>query len=1570
MRKIFSFLTMFMLFVGMGWAQSSYVGVTKLPTKVKDPNALTTGYYMLKEVNDQAAEAHGWLKAASEAADAEVAPQGQTQPDAADCATYLWYIQVTGEGAAKTFTIGTVNKKAAWQAPNQRQKNLVAYANAGKLKLTTSKKTIGSTSATPKQNSAIITNEAGSACVHYSGGKLGSWTDANPASVMMIEFYEVPKSDLSTCPFKPSTLSNGKFGDQMHWYRVTMPSVDNRVLQLVGDDLHAMTSTPSDKSKFFAFVGNSTEGFAVYNLAAGESKTMASADATSASVVSMKVNNDQKWLVGANDNGFYLKRTTGTDVYLNRYNGQQNTQIKIWQSNQAASNPDSRFAFTEVDPTLPDVTESLPQHGKNYYFYNVHAQGNQYFYNDGAQIGWGSQKEYKKYVWTCEKKADGTFAFKNLASGRYFGWQALSNGAYYYKVSATDGVKTPGNVTLYSNDKKRFLVCKIENGNKSFDQASNATNDGKFSSDFHFTECTLTETQLKSEIPTALLSQNYNEKWVHLTFLGDAGYAAGVNGEAKQNAAANCERADLSAEDQLWCLVGNNTNGFKMYTRKCGQNLALKVANNNENTPANFVAPAEATLWVMEDKGGSYAICPKGATGVTLNAHGGKGNDLKLYRSSDAGGWWQPVAVDVTKPLTLSIEVEEGQPFANNTRVAEMQFNANGISANTRIMSSVAQQVYYIPGGKFNLSVDLYRGYSFDGFEVAESGKMNNFNNYVVPEGGAKVVARINVDKNNKAQYLFYTYDDKYGKPYRIPAIATAMNGDVIAISDYRPGGADVGRGEVDIKYRISTDGGQNWGAEQMLADGRWENGQPTWKYGFGDAAVVADRESNKVLVMMVCGNKNCWDGNYDPNDKSKAPNRVARSYGTYENGAWTFSAPEEVTYEIYPKFDKEVNGKKQATVTSLFIGSGRICQSRIVKKGQYYRLYCAVWTKNDGNRVIYSDDFGKSWNVLGTVNDRPAPKGDEPKCEELPDGRVILSSRKSYGRYFNVFTFNNAEKTSGTWGGVVASDDTKTVNNGIRFGGNSTNGEIMMVKAMKDGVEKNLMLQSVPTGGGRSNVAIFYKEINDGENADPKSFASNWKMGMEVSPRGSAYSTMSVLKNGNIAFFFEETPNDYCMVYTELSISEITGGAYTKVLTKEEQVAAAEAVLAKTGVGYPALESAARQTLKDAIAAYQTSEDLAALNAAVKAYKESVDNIQMPEDGKAYTFAGVLRNGTKRYMSCNENGVTWVADAKQATPWICRVIDAQAHTYAFVNNDNRFSIWSGVDSGYNGNKGYDPTFEADKCTITIEKMMKKGKVESTDQAELFGYVTYKGLRNRNNGVQNYIVNKTDNTFSKDGAGEPFFNNRFSSAILMEEVEYANTPKLNKIEGDMIHIQGADKVATFSAPFATVVPAGVSAFYIAAEGVNIDFAKLTKVEGAVPAGQGVILTADAATSDQVVMVPATAEAVANLTDNKLAATAGAAKELSGEFYLLGKYNGNVGLFLGNPGVLAMNKAYLPMTAAQAQGLKLVWNDEATGIEGVEAESATAPIYDLSGRRVLQTVKGGVYIQNGKKFIVK
>ena len=81
-------------------------------------------------------------------------------------------------------------------------------------------------------------------------------------------------------------------------------------------------------------------------------------------------------------------------------------------------------------------------------------------------------------------------------------------------------------------------------------------------------------------------------------------------------------------------------------------------------------------------------------------------------------------------------------------------------------------------------------------------------------------------------------------------------------------------------------------------------------------------------------------------------------------------------------------------------------------------------------------------------------------------------------------------------------------------------------------------------------------------------------------------------------------------------------------------------------------------------------------------------------------------------------------------------------------------------------------------------------------------------------------------------------------------------------------------------------------------------------------------------------------------------------------------NGEVGdsHFLNNAG-----KAYLPASVVVSGARSLFFNNGTTGIEETIVApvfNASAPIYDLSGRRVNNAVKGGIYIQNGKKFIVK
>lgn len=142
--------------------------------------------------------------------------------------------------------------------------------------------------------------------------------------------------------------------------------------------------------------------------------------------------------------------------------------------------------------------------------------------------------------------------------------------------------------------------------------------------------------------------------------------------------------------------------------------------------------------------------------------------------------------------------------------------------------------------------------------------KVTGLDNYksttfeITTESGANVAARISklvvyltcndtpvVEEDN---VLFDTKTSTY--PYRIPALAITRNGEILAFSDYRPCGADIGWGDVDIHLRRSEDNGLTWGPESKILNGSGSGDTA----GYGDAAVVADSESDKVRLVCVTG--------------------------------------------------------------------------------------------------------------------------------------------------------------------------------------------------------------------------------------------------------------------------------------------------------------------------------------------------------------------------------------------------------------------------------------------------------------------------------------------------------------------------------------------------------------------------------------------------------------------------------------------------------------------------------------------------------------------------------------------
>ena len=382
---------------------------------------------------------------------------------------------------------------------------------------------------------------------------------------------------------------------------------------------------------------------------------------------------------------------------------------------------------------------------------------------------------------------------------------------------------------------------------------------------------------------------------------------------------------------------------------------------------------------------------------------------------------------------------------------------------------------------------------------------------------------------------------------YRIPAISSFKDGTVISVADYRFSRNDIGivkDGRVDLRARISKDNGFTWGDVTTVIAGKGKDSPDFMNVGFGDPSMVTDRKTGRTLLMCAAGNVAFTEGT------AETHLRLPRMYSDDKGRTW--SAPEDITDDLYGLFDDSVHGPAK----SMFITSGRIVQSRYIKAGKYYRIYCAVLQiAGNGkwmNFVLYSDDFGQNWNVLGGT-DTPAVPHDanEAKVEELPDGNLVISSRTdAEGRMFNVFCYDNQKKATGSWGEMAHSSGH---NNGIITKGNSCNGELLAVPVIRsrDGLRMTLMLQSAPAGPKRSNVSIYYKGLESGRKYGPQDIAADWEGAYLATGIGSAYSVMAMLSNGRVGFAYEEktyyptSGAGYTIVYDAYGIEEITAGAY-----------------------------------------------------------------------------------------------------------------------------------------------------------------------------------------------------------------------------------------------------------------------------------------------------------------------------------------------------------------------------------------------------------------------------------------
>lgn len=190
----------------------------------------------------------------------------------------------------------------------------------------------------------------------------------------------------------------------------------------------------------------------------------------------------------------------------------------------------------------------------------------------------------------------------------------------------------------------------------------------------------------------------------------------------------------------------------------------------------------------------------------------------------------------------------------------------------------------------------------------------------------------------------------------------------------------------------------------------------------------------------------------------------------------------------------------------------------------------------------------------------------------------------------------------------------------------------------------------------------------------------------------------------------------------------------------------------------------------------------------------------------------------------------------------------------------------------------------------------------------------------------------------------------------------------NYVEVPM-NLVGEQKVATTCLPFDASNVEGAEVYTGKLNDAK-NVLNMTKLEGGIPANQGVVLvgTADKAT----ITIGATTAAIG---ENDLQGTNTVitlADDTRANYLVFGKNGETAGFYTPSASVASIpaNKAYLNASALSTPAIALNFNGTTTGVNTVVLgeNGVNAPVFDLSGRRVAAPVKGGVYIQNGKKFI--
>ncbi len=165
-------------------------------------------------------------------------------------------------------------------------------------------------------------------------------------------------------PFAVSTLTDGKFGENMAWYHLTMRDKDVTYDASTGK---ALTGNVAEKNvaNLFAFTGNPFDGYSIYNYVAGADKVLYPANGDNGTRAFFTESASSTWMLYKNtDAGYQFRMKDIENGWLNDHK----PDLAIWNYSLGATDGGSTFTFTLVEnpelTTLYEVTYNYMHEGK------------------------------------------------------------------------------------------------------------------------------------------------------------------------------------------------------------------------------------------------------------------------------------------------------------------------------------------------------------------------------------------------------------------------------------------------------------------------------------------------------------------------------------------------------------------------------------------------------------------------------------------------------------------------------------------------------------------------------------------------------------------------------------------------------------------------------------------------------------------------------------------------------------------------------------------------------------------------------------------------------------------------------------------------------------------------------------------------------------------------------------------------------------------------------------------------------------------------------------------------------